>query len=271
MKKELWLRLKAYHFDNLVPAHLVDRVAATFGGADASTRAFASKIAHKLGWTTSFALRAIDEYRKFAYLGSISDVPVTPARAIDQVWHEHLLFSRAYREFCRDVLGREFDHHPELLPTSRQTGMFEAQYQATLALYRTEFGVAAPADLWGTPKFDRGRTPDAHATTRRSASDDGALQDAPLHTWFDGAEGGHSHHALPEFGGGGAFAGGGGGSDWGVHGGSHAHGHATDSGHGAGAAHGDAASAIDGGSGDGGSSDGGSGCSSSCGGGGCGS
>ncbi len=263
MKKQLWLRLKGYHFDNLVPDHLVDRVIATFGGADASTRAFAGKISHKLGWRMPFALRAIDEYRKFVYLGIVSDTHVTPPKVIDQVWHEHLLFSRAYREFCRDVVGREFDHHPELLPTQGQTDVFEAQYAATLALYETEFNVRPPADIWGTPKFDRGRNPDAPATTRRGPGDGTSEGDAPLHTWFDGSDGGHSHHALPEFGGGGAFAGGGGGSDWGGHGSSHAHGHSTD---GADATHGDAGSSGEGGSGDGGSSDGGSGCSSSCGG-----
>ena len=37
-KKDLWLRLKIYHFDNLVPSHLWHRVIETFGGEDASTK-----------------------------------------------------------------------------------------------------------------------------------------------------------------------------------------------------------------------------------------
>jgi hypothetical protein len=46
-KKDLWLRLKAYHFNHLVPPHLWIKVTAAFGGEGASTKAFADKIARK--------------------------------------------------------------------------------------------------------------------------------------------------------------------------------------------------------------------------------
>jgi hypothetical protein len=38
-KKDLWLRLKVYHFNHLVPPHLWIKVTAAFGGEDASTKA----------------------------------------------------------------------------------------------------------------------------------------------------------------------------------------------------------------------------------------
>ena len=241
MKKELWLRLKHYHFDHLVPDHLLDRVTARFGGTDPSTKAFANKIARKLEWTTRFTLRAIDEYKKFVYLGVISEVNVTPPRIIDQVWHEHLLFSRGYREFCRDVLQRDFDHNPELLPSEEQTEVFHSQYDATLALYHREFGVIPPADFWGTPKFAR-RDDDAAIVSLLYATSDGG-HDTPLCQCFEGAVG-----SFAEFGGGGAFSGGGGESSWGDS--------SPDS------------STSDSSSDSGGSCSGGSSCSSSCGGGG---
>jgi len=93
-KKALWLGIRSYHFENLVPAHMADKVIELFGGTDASTRAFAAKVARKLGWSTDFALRAIGEYRKFVYLGVTSPHEVTPPKVIDQVWHEHQLFTR---------------------------------------------------------------------------------------------------------------------------------------------------------------------------------
>ncbi len=83
MKRELWLRLRQYHFADIVPTDLWNHVTAAFGGVDASTRAFASKIARKHNWTTRFALRAINEYRKFVYLGVTSDFIVTPSKVID--------------------------------------------------------------------------------------------------------------------------------------------------------------------------------------------
>ena len=251
MKKELWLRLQHYHFDNLVPPHLVDRVAATFGGSDASTKAFASKLARKLGWSSGFAHRVVGEYKKFLYLGVVSELPVTPSRVIDQIWHEHLLFSRPYREFCRDVLRHEFDHHPELLPADEQTSVFKTQFDATLALYVVEFNQSPPADIWGTPKFPVSTSAPMRPVepVRSRAGTAPAGDDAPLYLLVgdSGGSAGESSGGAG-FGGGDGFLGGGGGNTWGDHSTSGAaHGGASDSGS---------------------SSEGGSGCSSGCGGGG---
>ena len=261
-KKDFWLRLRNYHFEHLAPPHLLDTLRAAFGGADASTQAFADKLTRKLRWNRPFALRAIGEYKKFLYLGVVSDFPVTPPRVIDQVWHEHLLFSRAYREFCDQVLGRTFDHNPELVPIDEQTAAFHAQYAATLDLYRTEFNVEPPVTFWGTPKFAAlpGKATPSPERKRRDGGD-GQLghNDTPLYAYFDGSSGdGGPSNTMPEFGGG-ESGGGGGGGEWGDSG-SDGHADADSSG-----AHG----SDGGGSSDSGSSDGGgSGCSSGCGGGG---
>jgi hypothetical protein len=243
MKKELWLRLRKYHFDDLVPPHLADHVRSLFAGSNASTCAFASKIARKHNWTERFALRAIDEYKKFVFLGVTSDVPVTPPKIIDMVWHEHILFSRAYREFCDAVLTRPFDHNPELLPTPDQTDVFETQFEQTLDSYEREFRVPPPEDIWGTPKFKRERKISGEADSS-SYTDSGT----PLYMMFDSSATGGDASSMAEFGGGGGFSGGGGESSWGSDSSS------TDSGSS---------------SSDGGGSSCGSGCSSSCGGGGC--
>ncbi len=262
-KKELWLRLRNYHFEHLAAPQLLDSLRAAFSGSDPSTQAFADKLMRKLRWSRPFAMRAIGEYKKFLYLGSTADFPVTPPRVIDQVWHEHLLFSRGYREFCEEVLGREFDHHPELIPIDEQTARFQEQYDATLALYELEFGGEAPEAFWGTPKF-AGRSDAARARRRPDRRDHGDAtvvgSDAPLYMQFDDSTGSYPHNAMPEFPGGDS-GGGGGGGEWGGQG-SDGHAHADSTGgHG-----GDSGGSSDGGSG-GGSDGGGSGCSSGCGGG----
>ena len=258
MKRELWLRLQHYHFDNLVPPHLVDRVAATFGGIDASTKAFAGKLARKLRWSSGFAHRVIGEYRKFLYLGVVSETVVTPSRVIDQIWHEHLLFSRPYREFCRDVLQRDFDHHPELMPLDEQTGVFRAQYDATLALYVAEFNQSPPVDIWGTPKFQVGASVPIRPAVpvKRRGGTPPSGDDTPLYLLVGASGGGDGpSNGGSDFGGGGGFSGGGGGSTWGDH-------SISDSAQGGNVS--DSGGSSDGGSGDGGSGDGGSGCSSGC-------
>ena len=188
-KKDLWLRLKAYHFNHLVPPHLWIKVRAAFGGEEASTKAFADKIARKLDWKHLFTLRAIREYKKFIYLGAVSDFVVTPSKIIDQVWHEHLLFTKAYRDFCSDVLGFSFDHNPELIPMTDQTGTFNAQYLDTLELYKKEFGIEPPEDIWSQPKFDKELVPingyESKKKTAIAGGDSGPYySDTPLYTYF---------------------------------------------------------------------------------------
>lgn len=262
-KKDLWLRIKHYHFDDLVPAHLMDHVSAMFSATDASTKAFANKLSRKLHWSPRFAQRAIDEYKKFVYLGNVGTTSVTPSKFIDQVWHEHLLFTKAYRTFCREVLGQDFDHNPELVPQAKQTDVFEAQYVATLEAYHAEFGVEPPADIWDVAKFRRPvKKPSADRRSAKRSAPDRWSDDTPLYMYFHGDSGSDSEssEATPEFGGGGGFSGAGAGRDVG---GDDAHSDSTSHGHGS-----DASDTGSGDSGGGGGDGGGSGCSSSCGGGG---
>jgi hypothetical protein len=273
-KRELWESIRNYHFDNLVPVHLTDRVMQMFGGSDPSTRAFASKLTRKLGWKTGFALRAIDEYKKYVYLGVVSTHNVTPSKVIDQVWHEHQLFTKAYREFCREVIAKDFDHTPELVPFPEQTLLFNQQYLDTVALYRAEFNMEPPADVWAVPKFNqsllqtKSSVEDRRKRSRNDKASDSCItdtNDSPLYLLVDTptAEFGSSS-SFHGFGGG--TSGGAGATDnW-----SHSHsstdtahgGHGTDEGHGDSGGGSDASG--------GGSDGGGSSCSSSCGGGGCG-
>src|SRR5260370_41391841 len=169
---------------------LTDQVGEMFGGNDASTKAFASKLSRKLGWTAEFAFRAIAEYKKYVYLGVISTGNVTPSKVIDQVWHEHQLFTKAYREFCSEVIDKEFDHTPELIPVPQQTQQFNQQYLDTLALYRAEFNMEPPADIWAVTKFDPDFLPaKSTVANRRNAETCGIgiidQNDPPLYTLVD--------------------------------------------------------------------------------------
>jgi hypothetical protein len=275
-KMELWDSLRDYHFTNLVPIHLTDRVAEMFGGKDASTKAFASKLSRKLGWTAEFALRAITEYKKYVYLGVISTKNVTPSKIIDQVWHEHQLFTKAYREFCNEVIDKEFDHTPELIPVLEQTLQFNQQYLDTLALYKAEFNMEPPADIWAVTKFDPQLLPAKSTDTSRTktsrkdqTSSTGIIyqNDPPLYTLVDAPMSDGQHSASFHGFGGGTSGGAGATDDWGAP----AHSHSShDAGHGGNGGDSGHASSGDGGSGSGGSDSGGSSCSSSCGGGGCG-
>jgi hypothetical protein len=213
-KKELWLSLDSYNFNHIVPPNVWNRITELFGGEDASTRAFADKIKRKHNWSADFSLHAIHEYKKFVYLGIISSFQVTPSKIIDIVWHEHLLFTKPYRQFCDEVIRYNFDHHPELMPFDDQTEAYAEQYIKTLLLYRSEFGFDAPVEIWDLPKFSDVQLNAAKKAYQRQLttvySDGGNLSygnDVPLSSYFD-----DPHFSDFE---GGDFGGGGAGGDFG--------------------------------------------------------
>jgi hypothetical protein len=206
-KKELWLNIANYHFDDLVPTHLWDVIASKFGGVNPFTKAFADKLCRKLDWDKDFALKAVWEYKKFVYLGVVSDFSVTPSKIIDQVWHEHLLFSDGYRTFCHEVIHYKFDHHPELVPIESQLEAFEKQYFATLELYEREFGSEAPEDIWGNTKFDENKNKKRELAETADSGLAVAHDGGTLISMFPEADSSDFEFGGGEFGGGGASGG----------------------------------------------------------------
>lgn len=131
----LWLRLKAYHPDKT-------GVALTFS----------HRLARENGWTRRFALRAIEEYKRFVYLACTGNQPVTPSEEVDQVWHLHLIYSKLYwDDFCGEVLQRPL-HHSPTEGGHAERAKYHMLYEQTKQRYQEIFGEAPPADLWPPAK-----------------------------------------------------------------------------------------------------------------------
>jgi hypothetical protein len=222
-KKELWLRIKGYHFEHIVPPNLWEKINEKFGGTDASTKAFADKIARKNSCSKGYALKAVNEYKKFLYLAVISDFHVTPSQPIDKVWHEHILFTQAYGIFCEEIIEYNLNHHPELIPMEEQTERYHAQYLSTIELYIEEFGKLPPANIWDVTKYDKEKVMENVQKARQKKvsenlyySKNSYSSDYALYTSFGNTDSNYSD-AFPEFGGFGDGDGSGGGAsgDWG--------------------------------------------------------
>lgn len=59
---------------------------------------------------------AEDQYKLFMYLCCVDTsgyLPV-PNNLIDEVWHNHLMFTKEYNEFCRKTAGRFLHHTPPI-------------------------------------------------------------------------------------------------------------------------------------------------------------
>ena len=88
MNQELWKNIEAFDLDD-PPAE--------YG--------FSIRLAHENFWTREFTTQAIVEYKKFMFLAATSDFMVSPSAIVDTVWHQHLIFTQSYQDFCT-VLGK---------------------------------------------------------------------------------------------------------------------------------------------------------------------
>ena len=94
------------------------------------------------------ASEGFDETLRFLFLCSLSSSNLTPSHYIDEIWHEFILFTRTYHQFCNEKFAC-FIHHQ---PSNNRTNEKE-QYQKTLTLYRQYFG-EPNITYWPTPNDD---------------------------------------------------------------------------------------------------------------------
>lgn len=97
--------------------------------------------------TDAEARRAVEEYRRFAFLCCVADQELTPSLLVDEFWHLHLLHTRDYwQHWCPKVLRRPL-HHGPTRGRPADNARYRRQYAATLALYEQHLGTP-PATAW---------------------------------------------------------------------------------------------------------------------------
>lgn len=101
---------------------------------------FNRRLARDKGWTERFTRSAIMEYRRFCFIAVTGSSPATPSEEVDEVWHQHLTYSRDYwYVWCNYVLRTPLYHDPTTGGSAEQV-RFREQYAATLARYESHFG-----------------------------------------------------------------------------------------------------------------------------------
>ena len=86
------------------------------------------------------------EVLRFLGLVASAEGRLTPSETVDRGWHELILCTRTYGEFCRHHFGRMMHHEP-----GGDEGDNRRQFKETLRLYRAYFG-APPARFWHEPE-----------------------------------------------------------------------------------------------------------------------
>lgn len=128
-RQELWRRIEQHDFEPKIPMNFTDR------------------LARDHGWSLAEARAAVDAYRRFCFLAVVSPTPVTPSEIVDEVWHQHLIYSRDYWTiWCAETLQAPLHHDPT--PGGPEAQMiYRRQYAETLALHERFFEPPS-RDLW---------------------------------------------------------------------------------------------------------------------------
>lgn len=89
------------------------------------------------------------EYRKFLALHlAFPDADIVPCKLVDEIWHQHILDTRAYHEDCDAIFGRYLHHFPYFGMRGREDAeaLMDA-YADTIERYRDAFG-EPPDQTW---------------------------------------------------------------------------------------------------------------------------
>jgi hypothetical protein len=101
---------------------------------------FTRRLARDRSWTAAYARGAVAEYRRFCFLTFSGSGVMTPSEEVDEVWHQHLTYTRDYWDvWCGSVLGAHL-HHDPTAGGPDQDRYFRARYAATLTAYERFFG-----------------------------------------------------------------------------------------------------------------------------------
>lgn len=129
--QSLWLQINNFSIDD-----------------DSSQLKFSERLEREnLGWSRDYTLRVLEEYKRFIYLGCVSSISVTPSDEVDQAWHLHMIYTRQYWENFMSILPIKF-HHGPTKGGSKENERFDDQYSYTKQLYREEFLIEPPEDIW---------------------------------------------------------------------------------------------------------------------------
>lgn len=117
-----------------------------------SEYSFSTRLAYENYWTEAFTKKAIEEYKKFMFLAATSGVMVSPSEIVDIVWHQHLIFTESYSDFCK-ILGKQINHIPST-HKKEENEIFSLARKRTKELYEQNFG-EQPKEFWEHSSIDQ--------------------------------------------------------------------------------------------------------------------
>jgi hypothetical protein len=104
-----------------------------------------AKLRNKRGWSEERAAHAVELYRRFLALLVLDphQMLAPPSEDADEVWHAHILDTRAYHHACEALFG-QYLHHVPSYGTHEEQVLAAVCRERTELVFETHFGT--PAD-----------------------------------------------------------------------------------------------------------------------------
>lgn len=109
------------------------------------------RLVEREGWDPERVQGAMDGYGKYLILlHAHPNTSLVPSEDIDQIWHDHILWTERYGGDCHDIFGRFIHHYPCF--NMSDSDELQEQYdrrENTKQLFWEEFGVIPPSYDYG--------------------------------------------------------------------------------------------------------------------------
>ena len=70
------------------------------------------RMINKYGWSEPQAKKAFAEMKRFLSAAAVAPKPISPSETVDEIWHNFILFTKDYSEFCNKFFGKFIHHTP---------------------------------------------------------------------------------------------------------------------------------------------------------------
>lgn len=100
------------------------------------------RIANKYNYSIEFSTKLVQEAKRMLYIHAILE-SISPSIKVDDAWHEMLLFTKFYQDFCK-FLGCGFIHHNPT-PGPPDNGN---KYRKTKENYKKVFKIEPDPKCW---------------------------------------------------------------------------------------------------------------------------
>jgi hypothetical protein len=91
----------------------------------------------KYQWNEEESRECFEDIKRFLYMAVIADKAVAPTEKLDEMWHNFILYTMDYDEFCRMYLGLFVHHRPRRRDDPKSTRNMR---QETMDFARELFG-----------------------------------------------------------------------------------------------------------------------------------